>query len=212
MLQLRLEHVCDHQCRTRNRLSSSVTGVLYRSSTPNLFVCWCPTPNRSRIAPGVQHNEYPFLKSFLKISNRGAADVVRGDVQSTCADPKRWLNPAGHSLLSELPGFGQYNASMLWGTYRPGVYFGERMHTACQRACRVPLPNNSVPLRSHADTGIAGKNVVEICSVFVMDEIGIARHLWCVPTLLLVLPYAPSPVNNECLFYSDRMEVRENTF
>ena len=47
------------------------------------------------------------------------------DVESITADPRRWLNPAGHDLLSEVTGFERRNSSMLWGTYRPGVYFGE---------------------------------------------------------------------------------------
>lgn len=46
-------------------------------------------------------------------------------MHDSCADPKRWLSSAGHDLLSVLPGFQQHNASMLWGTYRPGVYFGK---------------------------------------------------------------------------------------
>ena len=68
---------------------------------------------------------HPVLRSFLEISNSAAARAIGGDVQSSCADPKRWLNSAGHDLLSELPEFRQHNASMLWGTYRPGVYFGK---------------------------------------------------------------------------------------
>lgn len=78
------------------------------------------------VAAGRQANKYPFLRSFLESANTAATDAIRGDVQAACADPRRWLNPAGHDLLSELPGFGAHNASMLWGTYRPGVYFGER--------------------------------------------------------------------------------------
>eukprot|EP00903_Cladosiphon_okamuranus_P008249 g7940.t1 len=73
---------------------------------------------------------YPFLRSFLESSNAAATDAIRGDVQAACADPHRWLNPAGHDLLSELPGFAAYNASMLWGTYRPGVYFGFKTRTS----------------------------------------------------------------------------------
>lgn len=78
------------------------------------------------ITTGVQENKYPFLGSFLRTSNNAASGAIRGDVESACTDPKRWLNPAGHDLLFGLPGFDQHNASMLWGTYRPGVYFGER--------------------------------------------------------------------------------------
>lgn len=136
----------------------------------SLFVRWC-------LVPGLQDNEYPFLKSFLETSNRGAVDVIRGEVQSTCADPKRWLNPAGHSLLSELPGFEQYNASMLWGTYRPGVYFGERtIFFATGDFCSIVwIRKSSVALRSYADTSIAGKNVAEMCSSLMLDDIGVAR-------------------------------------
>eukprot|EP00752_Nemacystus_decipiens_P007415 g6630.t3 len=79
---------------------------------------------------GRQTNKYPSLRSFLESSNTAAKDAIRGDVQAACADPHRWLNPAGHDLLSELPGFGTHNASMLWGTYRPGVYFGFKTRTS----------------------------------------------------------------------------------
>lgn len=70
-------------------------------------------------------DKFTSLRKFLQDTDLSASDVIQGDVGSTCADPKRWLNPAGHDLLSTLPGFNQYNASMLWGSYRPGVYFGE---------------------------------------------------------------------------------------
>ncbi|CAM9649573.1 unnamed protein product [Ectocarpus sp. 13 AM-2016] len=79
---------------------------------------------------GQQGNRYPVLGSFLDSANRAASDASRGEAQSTCADPERWLNPGGHDMLSELPSFGQHNASMLWGTYRPGVYFGFKTRTS----------------------------------------------------------------------------------
>lgn len=69
---------------------------------------------------------YPSLRRFLQDANGAASQAIVGDVGSSCADPKSWLNSAGHgNLLSELPGIDHYNASMLWGTYRPGVYFGK---------------------------------------------------------------------------------------
>ncbi|CAM9340838.1 unnamed protein product, partial [Hapterophycus canaliculatus] len=79
---------------------------------------------------GGQEKKYPFLRNFLRTSNSAAADAVRGDVHAACTDPKRWLNSAGHDLLSGLPGFDHHNASMLWGTYRPGVYFGFKTRTS----------------------------------------------------------------------------------
>ncbi|CAM9775634.1 unnamed protein product [Ectocarpus fasciculatus] len=79
---------------------------------------------------GQQGDRYPVLRSFLDSSNRAASDASRGEAQSTCADPERWLNPEGHDMLSDLPSFGQHNASMLWGTYRPGVYFGFKTRTS----------------------------------------------------------------------------------
>lgn len=83
-------------------------------------------------APGKALDSYPSLRKFLQDSDISASKAIQGDVSSTCADPKRWLNPAGQDLLSTLPGFDRYNASMIWGTYRPGVYFGEdAIDTAC---------------------------------------------------------------------------------
>eukprot|EP00904_Undaria_pinnatifida_P001887 jgi/Undpi1/1169/HiC_scaffold_10.g04631.m1 len=79
---------------------------------------------------GGGHKEtHPILRRFLENSNSAAVRAMEGDVHDSCADPKRWLNSAGHDLLSVLPGFQQHNASMLWGTYRPGVYFGFKTRT-----------------------------------------------------------------------------------
>lgn len=90
-----------------------------------------PPPYNASIAG--HRDTHPHLREFLASANKAASQVIRGDVEASCADPKRWLNSAGHDLLSDLPGFGDHNASMLWGTYRPGVYFGEkqRNHAPC---------------------------------------------------------------------------------
>lgn len=88
--------------------------------------CWL-------FSAGQEGNRYPVLGSFLDSWNRAASDASRGEAQSTCADPERWLNPGGHDMLSELPSFGQHNASMLWGTYRPGVYFGKKVRHGSTR-------------------------------------------------------------------------------
>ncbi|CAM9634467.1 unnamed protein product, partial [Choristocarpus tenellus] len=61
----------------------------------------------------------------LAISRAGEADRAGG-----CSDPESWLHHSGVSPLSGLPGFQDYNASMMWGTYRPGVYFGFKSRTA----------------------------------------------------------------------------------
>lgn len=81
-------------------------------------------------------DSYPHLRKFLQESDMSASKAIQGDVSSTCTDPKRWLNPAGKDLLSTLPGFDRYNASMIWGTYRPGVYFGEDV---VKSLCSVPF-------------------------------------------------------------------------
>lgn len=72
-----------------------------------------------------QEDKHPSLRSFLETSNAAALRALGNDVEASTTDPRRWLNPTGHNLLSEIPGFERQNSSMMWGTYRPGVYFGE---------------------------------------------------------------------------------------
>lgn len=59
------------------------------------------------------------------------------------------LRPLSAAKLTTLPEFGgDYKDQMLWGSYRPGLYFGMRTRCACslqgtdpaQSFCRGPLP------------------------------------------------------------------------
>lgn len=113
--------------RSQRRSATTTLSEVRRRFVPPLMR-GVPTPGTRcmQISAGRQADQYPSLRSFLESANTAATDAIQGNVQAECTDPRRWLNPAGHDLLSELPGFETHNASMLWGTYRPGVYFGER--------------------------------------------------------------------------------------
>ncbi|CAN0100882.1 unnamed protein product, partial [Phaeothamnion confervicola] len=48
-----------------------------------------------------------------------------------CQRPEGWLHKATDGpVLQSLPGWSEHEAAMLWGTYRPSVYFGFKTRTA----------------------------------------------------------------------------------